>query len=380
MPMPRYFIPDFVEIQRQSFFYFLEKGIVEEISKRNPITNIKKDIEVFFYPEYYQLTMPKYSIKQAIVKNKSYSSRLYVPVQLTDKKRKRIYLKWMLIAHVPLMTKRGHFLLNGAARVIVNQIVRSPGVYFQEKLHEIYINKWNEKPDVIIKRHYADLICLRGTWLRLEIDKDKLIWAQMKKGPKIPILWLLIAMGLSEKMIFSSIDSPDRLLANFKQEKRALRSPKKNAKEYVYVKHPPQAWKQLYCLMHSTKNRFPKNLSELGRRWLFKKFMNPRSYDLGKQGRFALNQKLGLTISPNQTTLTAQDLLNITDYLIKVEKGFYETDDIDHLKNRRVRSSGDLIQAQFAIGLIRLEKMIRDKLAQYEPLISSSPQSLIGSF
>nr|AYQ94834.1 RNA polymerase beta subunit protein a [Follicularia botryoides] len=375
MPTFRHYVPDLVEIQRQSFFYFLEKGMIEEFSKRNPITNVKKDIEIYFYPEYYGLTKPKYSIQQAILKNRSYSSKLYVPVQLTDKKRKRLYLKWMLIAHLPLMTKRGHFLLNGAARVIVNQIVRSPGVYFQEKLHEVYMNKWNEKPDFILKRYYADLICLRGTWLRIEIDKEKLIWAQMKKGPKIPILWLLIAMGFSQRVIFSSLESAERLLENFKPKEKVS----KNQKDYAYVQHPPQAWKQLYELMHSTKGRrIIKNPSELGRRWLFKKFMNPRTYDLGKHGRIAINQKLGLTLCTNQNTLTAQDLLAITDYLLKVEKGFYKTDDIDHLKNRRLRTSGDLLQTQFSIGLIRLEKFIRDKLSQttnfrLENLINSRP-------
>lgn len=176
----------------------------------------------------------------------------------------------------------------------------------------------------------------------------------MKKGPKMPILWLLLGMGLSEHQIFASIDSPERLLDNF-FKKSSIK------KKYVYVKHPPQAWKQLYCLFHSPKGREPKKAAELGRRWLFKKFMNPRTYDLGKHGRLALNKKLGLSVSLNQITLTAQDLLMITDYLMKVEKGIYKVDDIDHLKNRRVRRSGDLIQTQLGIGLIRLEKLIREK-------------------
>lgn len=372
MPNFRYFIPDLVEIQRQSFFYFLEKGILEEFKKRNPITNLKKDIELFFYPENYKLTKPKYTIEETLLKNKSYTSKLYIPVQLTDRKRKRIYLKWVLIANLPLMTKRGHFILNGAARVIVNQIVRSPGVYFQEKLHEIYINKWNERPDFVLKRYYADIICLRGTWLRIEIDKDQMIWAQMKKGPKIPILWLLIAMGLNEKTIFGSLSFPERLVENFQPKEKVSKS----QKGYLYVQYAPQAWKQLYELMtpnayqkstksgRKLKSRLQKNTSEFGRRWLFKKFMNPRTYDLGNYGRMALNQKLGLTLSLNQTTLTAQDLLSITSNLLKIERGDLKTDDIDHLKNRRVRTSGDLIQSQFSIGLIRLEKWIRDKLTK----------------
>lgn len=214
MPNPRYFISDFVDIQRQSFFQLLEKGIIEEFTKRNPITSLKKDIELFFYPEHYKLTIPEFSPRQAIIKSKSYTSKLYIPVQLTYKKSNIIRLKWAYIGNLPLMTKRGHFILNGAARVIVNQIIRSPGIYYQEKLHETFSQKWSQKPETSYKRYYADLICLRGTWLRLEIDKDKNIWAQTKKGPKIPVFWFLIAMGLSERVIFNSVLEPNRLVRN----------------------------------------------------------------------------------------------------------------------------------------------------------------------
>jgi len=182
-------------------------------------------------------------------------------------------------------------------------------------------------------------------------------------------------------------------------------------KRFVYVTTPPEAWAQLAKLLNlkkgNLKNTNKKNLSslnqkfdakskisfriedfriedsrlnhrfgtsnykknnktketlELGRKWFFKKFMNPRTYDLSKQGRISINKKLSLNVSVHQTTLTAQDLLAATDYLMKVEKGLYEIDDIDHLKNRRVRSSGELIQVQFGIGLMRLEKAIRFKL------------------
>ena len=379
--MSNFFFPDLVEIQRQSFFYFLEKGIIEEFSKRNPITSVKKEVEIFFYPEFFQLKKPKYDIEQAILKNRSYSSRLYVPVQLTDRKRKRVSLKWVLIGNLPLMTKRGHFLLNGSARVIVNQIVRSPGVYFQEKLYEIYDTRWSEKPDFTFKRYYADIICLRGTWLRIEIDKEKRVWAQMKKLPKIPILWLLMAMGLNEKEILSSVQTSSRLLENFKpREKVSI-----NDRYYNYVNKISSSWKELSELLSLRKRGSNKDDFQLGRSWIFKRFMNPRNYDLGKYGRIALNSKLGLTISipgsilaensksgsdsndpkaNSQTTLTAEDLLSITDYLLKVEQGFCKIDDIDHLKNRRVRTSGDLIQSQFAIGLMRLEKWIREKLLE----------------
>lgn len=359
MPNSRYFLSDFVEIQRRSFFELLENGIINEFSKRNPITSLKKDVELYFYPEYYKLTLPEYNPRQAIIRSKSYTSKLYMPVQLTYKNSNTIRLKWAYIGNLPLMTKRGHFILNGAARVIVNQIIRSPGVYYQEKLHETFSQKWSQKAEVSYKRYYADLICLRGTWLRLEIDKDKNIWAQTKKGPKIPVFWFLIAMGLSERVIFNSILDPNRLVQNLGESQAQLEQ-KKNS--YSYVKNPPSAWKEIYSLIASKKTSNTQTYSEQGRKWLFNKFMNPRSYDLGKQGRSAFNRKLGLNIDENQFILTPQDLLNATDYLVKVEKGLKNLDDIDHLKNRRVRTSGELIQIQIGIALVRLEKAIREKM------------------
>jgi DNA-directed RNA polymerase subunit beta len=313
----------------------------------------------------------------------------------------------MLLANLPLMTKRGHFVLNGSARVIVNQLVRSPGIYFREHFYEIYRSLWNSRPNAIAKRFYADIICLKGTWLRIEIDKDYCMWVRLKKGPKIPLLWFLIGMGLNEKMIFQSVISPNFLLKSFNKE-LTKNSPKKRL---IYVTTPPEAWAQLAKLLNlkkgNLKNPNKKNLSslnqkfdakskisssnykknnktketlELGRKWFFKKFMNPRTYDLSKQGRISINKKLSLNVSVHQNTLTAQDLLAATDYLMKVEKGLYEIDDIDHLKNRRVRSSGDLIQVQFGIGLMRLEKAIRFKLNNDKNFLRNLMPIVKGSF
>jgi DNA-directed RNA polymerase subunit beta len=354
----RYFLSDFIDIQRKSFFELLENGIIDEFSKRNPITSLKKDVELYFYPEYYKLTVPEYNPRQAILRCKSYTSKLYMPVQLIYKKSNVVRLKWVYIGNLPLMTKRGHFILNGAARVIVNQIIRSPGIYYQEKLYETFNEKWSQKPEISYKRYYADLICLRGTWLRLEIDKDKNIWAQTKKGPKIPVFWFLIGMGLSERIIFNSILEPNRLVQNLGE--KDSNTTKKNS--FSYVKNPPEAWREIYGLLSSKKTANIQLHSELGRKWLFQKFMSPRAYDLGKQGRSAFNRKLGLNIDENQLTLTPQDLLYATDYLVKVEKGLKNLDDIDHLKNRRVRTSGELIQIQVGIALVRLEKAIREKM------------------
>lgn len=425
----RYFISDFVEIQRQSFFTLLEKGIIEEFSKRNPITNTNKTMELFFYTDYYQLTQPQYTPSQAIVKSKSYTSKLYIPVQLTDRTSQSIKLKWVYIGDIPLMTKRGHFILNGCARVIVNQMIRSPGIYYQKKIYENFSDKWSEKPENIFIRYYADLICNRGTWLRIEMDKYNKIWAQMKRVPKIPIMWFLIAVGLTDKIVLKSIADSHILLSNLQEDPL---NPQK--KILPYVKTPPAAWMAIYNIVFSKKAKttqkanqtktntapnsnasetvinktiegdyptMPKkrgrskqkkelirfnelNYSELlgvkkaielkseqGRKWIFNKFMNPRTYDLGKIGRLNINRKLKLSISPNITTLTPQDLLAATNYLILVSKGLRELDDIDHLKNRRVRTSGELIQMQIGVGLVRLEKLIREKINKIQTQITS---------
>ena len=396
----QYFLSDFVDIQRKSFFTLLEKGLIEEFSKRNPITNTSKTMELFFYPEYYQLTKPEYTPSQAVVKSKSYTSRLYIPVQLTDKVSNLVKLKWVYIGNIPLMTKRGHFILNGCARVIVNQMIRSPGLYFQKKIYENFADKWSEKPDSIFERYYADLICNRGTWLRLEIDKFNQIWAQMKRVPKIPIMWLLVSMGLPEKIILKRMSDSKMLLYNFqfdegyiKGKVESIETKKDKRKPLLYVKTPPAAWEAIYKLVspkktNKAKTQYKKkstgSLKQLGRNWIFNKFMNPRTYDLGKVGRLNFNSKLNLSISLTQMTLTPQDVLLATDYLILVSKGLRPLDDIDHLKNRRVRTSGELLQLQIGIGLVRLEKnikMMMNRSSSYtSPFSRSIPFNKIGQF
>jgi len=189
-------------------------------------------------------------LQQAIFYKKSYVSKLYVPVQLTDRKKKRVFLKWMLFAHLPLMTNRGHFVLNGSARVIINQLVRSPGIYFRENLLEIYSSKWSEKPSASFRRFYADIICLKGTWLRIECEKDFSMWAKMKKGPKIPLLWFLLGMGLTEKSILNSVYKPMNLLESFTKEiEKIQKSNSQKEFKYAYVSTSQKAWEQIQKLL-----------------------------------------------------------------------------------------------------------------------------------
>ena len=237
------------------------------------------------------------------------------------------------------MTKRGYFIINGIPRVIINQIIRRSGIYYQQSTHKIV--KSNK---IQIDQHfYVDLISQRGTWLRLEIDKRKKIWARMKKTPRIPALLLLQSIGFDKKTIIQTILDLDLLSSSFQLNKK---------QRPIGI---------LFNLMLPSKKN-TEILFETGKKFVCSKFLNPRSYNLGKVGRYQLNHKLGLSIPINQTTLTPHDLLFAIESLIQVFQNKKIFDDIDHLENRRIRTSGELIQNQLNLGLIRLEKRLIEKI------------------
>lgn len=319
-------IPYFLNIQQKSFIQFLKKGLIEEMSKR--IISPRKDLELVFFAKFFKLAPPDFNAQKSILKSRTFSSKLYIPVQLTNKITGTYKVHWILISHLPLMTKRGHFIINGSPRVILNQMIRSPGVYFQKKTTL-------EESEISI--YYADLISARGAWLRIEIDENKKMWARMKKIPKIPIFVFLQAMGLDFLTILKTI--------HFKEF-------------FLQCSHENQ-----FDISHegSTED-FPSNDFDLLKKLIYRKFKSNQTYNLGELGRLRLNQKLGLLIPLSQTTLTAQDVLLITNNLINLYHGIGEIDDIDNLKNRRVKTSGEFLQNQFNLGFLRLEKIVREKL------------------
>nr|YP_009106349.1 beta subunit of RNA polymerase [Fusochloris perforata]AIT95205.1 beta subunit of RNA polymerase [Fusochloris perforata] len=335
-----FFSFDYVEIQRNSFLSFLEKGIIREFLKRNPITNSTQGLELIFYPTDYQLTLPKISPKEALLSSKTYESQLYVPAHLIDLQSKKMKLQWVLIGNIPLMTKRGHFIINGSPRVIVHQMVRSPGVYLQEK---ITLTVDLEE----IHTYYADLIPFRGSWVRLDIDKYQDFWVRMKKTAKIPLFVFLQGLGLNYPQIVQSLEKPKLLLNNLDRE--------------TCAQNTTQALGMIASIAYP-KKQYVLRPHELGQKFLFRRFMNPRTYDLGEVGRTKFNEKLGLNRGLFQQTLTGKDFLGVTNLLIKLAQGSIFGDDIDDLKNRRVRTSGELIQNQFGTGLARLEKVIRERM------------------
>lgn len=237
------------------------------------------------------------------------------------------------------MTKRGYFIINGVPRVLINQVIRRSGIYYQQQK-----NKLIKSNQIQINRNfYVDIISHRGTWLRFEIDKRKKIWARMKKTPRIPGLLLLQSIGFNKKTITQTILDFDSLSSSFSLNTNKL---------------------PISLLSNTTMplKKGTQNTVETTKNFVYQKFLNPRSYNLGKFGRQQLNYKLGLSIPTTQTTLTPHDLLFAIESLIQLSLNKKNTHDIDNLENRRVRTAGELIQNQLNLGLIRLEKNLIEKI------------------
>ena len=233
------------------------------------------------------------------------------------------------------MTKRGHFIINGVPRVVINQVIRQSGVYHQQITSKLI--KSNKIQ--IERRFYVDLISQRGAWLRIEIDKKKKIWARMKKTPRIPALLLLQSVGLNKKIIIQTFLN---LYSSFEKTSQS---------SYRFLVD-----------LTSLRKKSAENILETSSKLICRKFLNPQSYDLGRSGRYQLNSKLGISVPLNRTTLTPYDLLWTVDSLIQLFNNQKNIDDIDHLQNRRIRTSGELVQNQLNLGLIRLEKKLIEKL------------------
>jgi len=330
-------LPDLIEIQRSSYKWFLEYGIIEELNSFTPITDYAGKLELHFIGEKYRLKEPKYYIEEAKKRDASYSVQVYVPTLLLNKETGERKEQEVFIGDLPLMTDRGTFLINGAERVIVNQIVRSPGVYFKSEL------------DKNGKRTYsASVIPNRGAWLKFETDKHGVVWVRIDKTRKISAQVLLKAMGLSDREILDRLRHPDFYQKTLEKEGN------------------PTTDEALMELYRKLRPGEPPTVSG-GQALLETRLFDPKRYDLGKVGRYKMNKKLRLTVPYNLRVLTVEDILSVVDYLINLEFDIGNVDDIDHLGNRRVRSVGELLQNQVRVGLSRLERIIRERMTVGDP-------------
>ncbi|MEC4816723.1 MAG: DNA-directed RNA polymerase subunit beta [Scytonema sp. PMC 1069.18] len=344
---PAFMLPDLIEIQRSSFRWFLEEGLIEELNSFSPITDYTGKLELHFLGQNYKLKEPKYSVEEAKRRDSTYAVQMYVPTRLINKETGEIKEQEVFIGDLPLMTDRGTFIINGAERVIVNQIVRSPGVYYKSEI------------DKNGRRTYsASLIPNRGAWLKFETDRNDLVWVRIDKTRKLSAQVLLKALGLSDNEIFDALRHPEYFQKTIEKEGQFSEE---------------EALMELYRKLRPGEP--PTVLG--GQQLLDSRFFDPKRYDLGRVGRYKLNKKLGLQVAEVMRVLTPQDILAAVDYLINLEFDIGSIDDIDHLGNRRVRSVGELLQNQVRVGLNRLERIIRERMTVSDAEVLT-PASLVN--
>ncbi len=344
---PAYILPDLVEIQRASFRWFLEEGLIEELNSFSPITDYTGKLELHFVGKDYKLKRPKYDVDEAKRRDASYAVQMYVPTRLINKETGEIKEQEVFIGDLPLMTDRGTFIINGAERVIVNQIVRSPGVYYKAET------------DKNGRRTYsASLIPNRGAWLKFETDKNDLVWVRIDKTRKLSAQVLLKALGLSDNEIFDALRHPEYYQKTLEKEGNPTEE---------------EALMELYRKLRPGEPPTVNGGSQL----LESRFFDNKRYDLGRVGRYKINKKLRLSIPDVMRVLSATDVLAAIDYLINLEFDIGSTDDIDHLGNRRVRSVGELLQNQVRVGLNRLERIIRERMTVSDAEVLT-PASLVN--
>ena len=324
-------LPDLIEVQKKSFEWFLKEGLKEELLSFSPIKDYTGRLELHFLPNY-TFDNPKYTIEEARIHDATYAKQLRVMVRLVNRDTGEIKEQEVYIGDIPTMTDKGTFIVNGAERVIVSQIVRSPGVYFKREISPTGKRLYN-----------ATLIPNRGAWLKIETDANDNIYVKIDKNRKILATTLLKAMGITVSEMETLFTHADFLKKTLDKDTTETTD---DALIEIYKKLRPGD---------------PASAAG-GRSILEARFFDDKKYDIGRVGRYKLNKKLGLNLPETQRTITVQDIVASIEYLINLTYDEGSCDDIDHLGNRRIRSVGELLQNQFRVGLSRIERIVKERM------------------
>nr|WVH38587.1 RNA polymerase beta subunit [Schlechtendalia luzulifolia] len=340
-------LPKFNHIQFEGFCRFIDQGLTEELSKFPKIEDTDQEIDFQLFVETYQLVEPLINERNALDKSLTYSSELYVSAGLiwkTSRKEQTI-----CIGNIPLMNSQGIFLINGIFRSVINQILHSPGIYYELELDPNGISAY-----------IGTIISDWGGRLELEIDRKIRIWARVNKKQKLSIVVLLSIMGLDLREILKNVCYPEIFLSFLEKEKPGI---KENSILEFY--------RQFACVEGNTA--FSEYFS-----FDSKKFFH-QNCELGRIGRRNMNRRLNIDIPQNNTFLSPRDILAAAERLIEIQFGMGTLDDMSHLKNKRVRSLGDFLQDQFGLALVRLENVVRGTICRaLRHKLIATPQNLVS--
>ena len=354
-------IPNLIELQLDSFAWFIDKGLRELFDEISPIKDFTgKVMELQFLD--YEFGAPKYSEEECRTKDLTFSKPLYVNVELLIKETGEIQRQRVYMGDYPWMTDQGTFVINGAERVVVSQLVRSPGVYYSE----------TEDPASGRMLFSAKVIPNRGAWLEFETNNKDQLWVKVDRKRKIAATTLLRAVGYEQN---------DEIAALFTGVDVDL--------DHQYISgtlDKDLTHTQAEALIEVYKKLRPGDppTGDNARQLVESLFFNFRRYDLGRVGRYKFNKKLdpvaarlGVELPREGRTITREDIAAIVGHLIECNRGLHPKDDIDHLGNRRIRANGELIQNAFRIGLLRMERVVRERMTIQE-LDKATPNALIN--
>ncbi|HEX5429935.1 MAG TPA: DNA-directed RNA polymerase subunit beta [Patescibacteria group bacterium] len=330
-------MPNLIESQLRSYKWFLDKGLAELFAEINSIKDFTgKNLELFF-GEYY-LDKPKYNEKLAKERNTTFEAPLYVSVKLVNKVTGKTKTQDVYLGDFPLMTPRGTFVINGVERVVVSQLVKSPGVFFTGEMARG--RNW----------YGAKIIPNRGAWLEIDTDANGVMSVKIDRKRRIPVTALMRVFGYaSEEEMLSAVSDIDTNPDMRYIQNTLDKDPSKSADE---------GFKEVY------KRIRPGDLATVdnARSLIEAMFFHADRYDLSEVGRYKLNQRLNVDDREDKI-LTKADLTGIIREIIRLNNTQGPWDDIDHLSNRRVKSVGELIQAKFRVGLARMSRIAKDRMS-----------------
>ncbi len=371
-------LPNLIDIQRESFDWFLREGLRETIDDISPIEDYTGSLAVEFGD--YRFGEPQFSIQECREKDLTFQAPLSMTVRFVNKDTGEIREQTVFMGDFPMMTEWGTFIINGTERVIVTQLVRSPGAYLMEP------------KDATKQVFTANLMPSRGSWLELEIDKKGVVYARIDRKRKLPITTLLRALPAEDPTTGFQLDTStnEAILALFNNSHFIQSTLEKDTTS-----------REEEALIEVFKKQRPGEPPTLdnARNLLRSLFFDPKRYDLTKVGRYKLNQRLGINVPDDTRVLTTQDILALVQKLVALphmlgvaedSKDFAadsyamdrgpiraELDEYEHFGNRRLRTTGELIQEAFRVGLYRMERVVRERMTT-EDVDTITPQTIIN--
>ena len=341
-------LPNLISVQKESFDRFMTDGLREAFKESSPIQSQNHILEVTFGE--HQFGDPAHTVEECREKDMTYQAPLLTDVRLTNKETGEIKEQLVFMGDFPMMTDQGTFIINGTERIVVSQLVRSPGVYYSSEM------------DSGKQIYKAQIIPSRGAWLEFEVDKRDQLMVSIDRKRKQSATMFLRALGIAV-----TNDDIIELLGNSDVIKRTLERDTALTREDALI--------EIYRRLRPGE---PPTV-DASRSLLEGLLFNPQRYDLARVGRYKVNKKLNLTTEEEVTVLTDEDIVATLRYLLSLaagEQGF-KVDDIDHFGNRRIRTVGELVANQFRIGMSRMERVVRERMSSQD-IDEITPQSLIN--